>query len=79
MEELGRGGGGGRGARGGKWKPRGHYLEQHPPPPFNPYYFAGYVYDPYLHHRAQFRPPRALYPRNQDAAARGVGQNQHNQ
>jgi hypothetical protein len=76
MADLGRGGGGGRGARGRNWRPKGYLPEQHPPPPFNLYYFPEYGYGPYLHHSVQFRPPRMPYPRNQEVTARGGGQNQ---
>jgi hypothetical protein len=70
--------GDGRGERGRNWRPRGFFLEQHPPLPFNPYFFTGYGFDPYMH-QVQFRPQRVPHPRNQEAHARGVNQNQNQQ
>jgi hypothetical protein len=62
---------GGRGTRGWLWRPS-FYPEQHPPPPFDPYLFPRYGFDPYMQ-QAPFRPPRVPYPRNQEAPARGGG------
>jgi hypothetical protein len=46
MAEWNRHGAGGRGGRGGRWRAP-FYPYQHYPPPFNPFFFPGYGFDPY--------------------------------
>jgi hypothetical protein len=56
MAEWNRSGGGGRGGRGGRWRHPGFFHEQNYPPPFNPFFFPCFGFDP-CQPGGNFRPP----------------------